>query len=166
MSGALVPVAAPAAPALTNTEKFVARVQQSNPAYKFGDVARAQGGAVVPITTAADPTGNIAKFDAEQVKAGRQMTGEQATRNQAAVQKFQDETAFAKALTPHINAEGFVDSKIMNSCKPLLSGYTLPPGIEVHAASVYRMFAICRKAGFQQSHVDAYLKAEAELGLA
>jgi hypothetical protein len=165
MSGALVPVAAPSAPAPTPTERFVARVQASNPAYQLGDARREAGGQVVPVTTAADPRGNIAAFNAEQVKAGRQLTGEAATRNQAAVNKFSDQMAFATALKKHINKEGMVKSDTLNRCAPLLEGYRLPDGITVHAATTCEMLMIARKAGFQQSNLDAYFRAAADLGL-
>jgi hypothetical protein len=162
VSGAIV--VAPTAPAtLTLADGSVhsadraVRAQQAR-----ANIVAAKTGAVVRSTKEA----KIAAFDAEQVKAGRQMTGEQATRNAQAVQVFADRVAYAKALTPHLDKDGRVKSEIMNSCAPLLHGYKLPVGITVNAQSAYVMLEIARQAGFDQSIVDRFLKAESELGLA
>jgi|ERR1700733_617320 len=123
-------------------------------------IVAAKTGAIVRTTEQA----KIAAFDEAQVKAGKQMTGEQATRHQQQVQTFHDRNAFALALGKHV-VNGRVSSDIMNACAPLLHGYKLPAGITVNAQSVYIMLEVARKAGFQQSHVDAFIKAEIELGL-
>jgi hypothetical protein len=105
------------------------------------------------------PHVKIAKFDAEQRKAGKQLTPESKARNDA----FTDQLAFATALETRLDKNGRCSSEMMNRCAPLLSGYKLPEGITVNAQACYAMLAVARKAGFSQQHVDAYLKAEMEM---
>jgi hypothetical protein len=106
-----------------------------------------------------EPQVRIARFDAEQRKAGKQLTPESKARNDA----FTDQLAFATALETRLDKNGRCSSEMMNRCAPLLSGYKLPEGITVNAQACYAMLAVARKAGFSQQHVDAYLKAEMEM---
>jgi hypothetical protein len=106
-----------------------------------------------------EPQVRIARFDAEQRKAGKQLTPEAKARNDA----FASELAFAEALEKRLDKNGRCTSEMFNVCKPLCSGYVLPPGITVNAQACYAMLAVARKAGFSQQHVDAYLKAEMEM---
>jgi hypothetical protein len=153
MTGEVVPVA-PATITLAD-----GTVRSANAAVRVEEararIVAIRTGAVVAGTEAA----KIEAFNAEQVKAGKQMTGEQATRNDA----YADQLRFATAIEKHLDKDGRVKSEIFNACKPLLSGYVLPAGITVNAQAAYMMLAVARKAGFNQAHVDAYLRAEIEM---
>jgi hypothetical protein len=112
------------------------------------------------VPAAVDPGGKVAKFDAEQRAAGKQMTGEAAVRSN---NTHAEQLRAVTALKQYLDKDGRCASELLNAVPVLLHGFKLPGGTTALMQSAYVMTACARRAGFTQAHVDAYIRAEQEL---